>query len=41
MFELIEEDVIGGCTRGSEAEPEGIQPLKKALYSYSTQPLMN
>jgi hypothetical protein len=40
MSELIEEDVIGRCTkRGSEAKPEGIHPPMKALYSYATQPL--
>jgi hypothetical protein len=40
MFELIEEDVVDGCTRGkSEAKPRGIHPLMKALYSYATQPL--
>jgi hypothetical protein len=28
MSELIEEDVIGGCTKGgSEAKPKGIRPL--------------
>jgi hypothetical protein len=40
MSELIEEDVVGGCTRGElEAKPRGIHPLMKALYSYVTQPL--
>jgi hypothetical protein len=40
MSELIEEDVVGGCTRGeSEAKPEGIHPLMKTLYSYATHPL--
>jgi hypothetical protein len=37
MSELIEEDVVGGFTRGSEAEPEGICSLRKALFSYCTQ----
>jgi hypothetical protein len=40
MSELIEEDVIRGCTKGgSEAKPGGVHPLMKALYSYATQPL--
>jgi hypothetical protein len=40
MSELIEEDVVGGCTMGeSEAKPGGIHPQMKALYSYATQPL--
>jgi hypothetical protein len=40
MSELIEEDVVGGCTRGkSETKPGGIHPLMKDLYSYATQPL--
>jgi hypothetical protein len=37
MSELVEEDIVGGCTRGAEAEPKGLRPLRKALYSYSTQ----
>jgi hypothetical protein len=41
MSELIEEDVIGEYTRGSKAERRGVRPLEKALYSYSTQSLMN
>jgi hypothetical protein len=41
MSELIEEDVDGGCKRGTEEELEGVRPLMKALYSYSTQSLMN
>jgi hypothetical protein len=37
MSELIEEDVIGGSTKGSKAEIEGIRPLKKV----STPTLLN
>jgi hypothetical protein len=40
MSKLIEEDVVGGCTKGeSEAKPEGIHPPMKALYSNATQHL--
>jgi hypothetical protein len=41
MSELVEEDVVGGCTRGSKVEPGGIRPLKKAIYSYTSLSLMN
>jgi hypothetical protein len=42
MSELIEEDVIGGCTRAPEVMPEGIQPLYLAILCliYSISPEM-
>jgi hypothetical protein len=36
MSELIEEDVVGGCTRVSKVEPNGIRLPWKAIYSYTT-----
>jgi hypothetical protein len=41
MSELIEEDVVGGFTRVSKVEPDGIQPPQRAIYSYSTLSPMN
>jgi hypothetical protein len=36
MSELMEEDIIGGCTRVSEVMPEGIQPPERTIYAYFT-----
>jgi hypothetical protein len=40
MFQLIEEDVIGECTRAPEVMPEGIQPPDLAILCliYSISP---
>jgi hypothetical protein len=40
MSKLIE-DVVGGCTRVSKVEPEGIRPPQRAIYSYTAQSPMN
>jgi hypothetical protein len=36
MSELIDEDVDGGCTKGLEVVPEGIQPPWRTNYTYTT-----
>jgi hypothetical protein len=41
MSELVDEDVVGGCTRESKVEPGGVRPLKKAIYSYTALSPMN
>jgi hypothetical protein len=33
MSELVDEDVFGGCTRVMKAEPEGLCPPPRAIYS--------
>jgi hypothetical protein len=37
MCELVEEDVVDGCTRVSKAEPKGIRHPQRAMYSYTAQ----
>jgi hypothetical protein len=33
MSELVDEDVVRGCTRVMKAEPKGLCPPSRAIYS--------